>query len=489
MANILTFQTQIASVIEVLANAAVAEICRLVEDSYNELLLEISQSRKENSLLKKKLKIIEIRESFYRRAHKLRNASTDYTKTTDKVSESIVRVTVGSLNNERSDKERPDRSEVVSLPPEIRHIHQSVGDEEPDVLIIKEERTDNINGEESEVEATTENQKEDTQYGNAGIFVSVNRENFIDQNTTSVQLCHQQTNGMQHELLKSENPEMIVTSPDVHMLGGESRRERRPEGESESNLHTVDSYASWDSRTFDVATNNHSYAESDCNAGPSVNQFLMYSGSGDPTCSYATHIDSNDLPVQDVEHHVVHNDGASAGLEKVIISPSESSPFSLSFKQPDSAQMQRKDKFLCKHCGKAFSQPSTLLLHQKLHTRERLHSCTLCGKRFSQASSLRRHHSIHRGEKPFRCLHCGKHFSDQSNLKKHLNVHTGEKPYGCNQCGKMFNQSSNLKTHMKIHTREKPFTCERCGRMFAHRYILVKHQQRNCWTDVDLCKV
>lgn len=80
MANVLTFQTQIASVMEVLANAAVAEICRLVEDSYNELQLEISQSRKENNLLKKKLKMIEIRESFYRRAHKLRNLSTDYNK-------------------------------------------------------------------------------------------------------------------------------------------------------------------------------------------------------------------------------------------------------------------------------------------------------------------------------------------------------------------------------------------------------------------------
>lgn len=260
--------------------------------------------------------------------------------------------------------------------------------------------------------------------------------------------------------------------------------ERRPEGETESNLHSVTPYASWDSRTYDVATNNHSYTESDCNAGPSVNQFLMYRGSADPTCSYATQIDSNDMPVHDVEHHVMHNDGA-AGLDKVVISPSELSPFSLSYKQPDSTQMQRKDKFLCKHCGKAFSQPSALLLHQKLHTRERLHSCTLCGKRFSQASSLKRHHSIHRGEKPFRCLHCGKHFSDQSNLKKHVNVHTGEKPYGCNQCGKMFNQSSNLKTHMKIHTREKPFTCEQCGRMFAHKYILVKHQQRNCLSQLS----
>lgn len=81
MANILTFQTQIASVMEVLANAAVAEICKLVEDSYAELHLEISQTKKENNLLKKKLKTIEIRDSFYRRAHKLMNESTAMTRT------------------------------------------------------------------------------------------------------------------------------------------------------------------------------------------------------------------------------------------------------------------------------------------------------------------------------------------------------------------------------------------------------------------------
>uniref|UniRef100_A0A673GKS6 Si:dkey-56e3.3 n=1 Tax=Sinocyclocheilus rhinocerous TaxID=307959 RepID=A0A673GKS6_9TELE len=199
-----------------------------------------------------------------------------------------------------------------------------------------------------------------------------------------------------------------------------------------------------------------------------INHLFLWQGSADPTCSYATPMDSNGLSMPDMEGHLTHGD------EGNVISQSERSPFSpcFSFKQSDSPQMQRKDKFMCKHCGKAFSQPSTLLLHQKLHNRERLHHCTLCGKRFSQASSLKRHHSIHRGEKPFRCVHCGKQFADQSNLKKHVTVHTGEKPYGCNLCGKMFNQSSNLKTHMRIHTREKPFGCDRCGRMFAHKYIL-----------------
>ncbi|CAM4479709.1 unnamed protein product [Leuciscus chuanchicus] len=530
MANILTFQTQIASVMEVLANAAVAEICKLVEDSYAELHLEISQTKKENNLLKKKLKTIEIRDSFYRRAHKLMNESTAMTRTSvhEKVSGRISVKVASVCNNVGSDEKGSSVHRGNSLLQPER-LDQSVGSDEPDVFIIKEERPDNMRCEQSERETeTTENLEDDAQCQSAEVFVTVHRENIIDQNTIqhchqesvgddepdvliikeerpdnirceqslgetktagnpvhrenfidqdTVQHCHQeQLNGMQPDLLEDENPEMYDRGEGAHLLNGEIRMERGCDGEAETNPQPIPPYASWVSRRLDVTTNHSSITESECNGGPStVNQFLMYRGSADPMCSYATPIDSNGLSMPDIEGHLTQCNGGNS------VSQSEQPPFTscFSFKQSNS-HMQRKDKFMCKHCGKAFSQPSTLLLHQKLHTRERLHNCTLCGKRFSQASSLKRHHSIHRGEKPFRCLHCGKQFSDQSNLKKHVTVHTGEKPYGCNLCGKMFNQSSNLKTHMKIHTREKPFGCDRCGRMFAHKYILVKHQQRIC---------
>ncbi|XP_016346605.1 zinc finger protein with KRAB and SCAN domains 4-like isoform X3 [Sinocyclocheilus anshuiensis] len=478
MANIITFQTQIASVVEVLANAAVAEICKLVEDSYTELQLEISQTQKENNLLKKKLKVIEIRDSFYRRANKLRNESTALTKTgVHERASGRISVKIASLSNEggdadetarsnlqperldqsvendepdillikeeRAGNERCEQSETETETTEnhkddrsagvfvtirrdnfidqntVQHCHQeSVEDDEPDVLIIKEERPDNMRCEQSERETeTTENQ--DTQYG-AGVFVTVHRDNFIDQDT--VQHCHQESNGMRPDLLEDETPEIN----DI----GETTMERCCDGDAETNLQPVPSFPSWVSRRLDATTNHPSYAESECNRGPSVNQYLMYRRSADPMCSYATPVDSNGLSMPDMEGHLTHSD------EGNNISQSERSRFtpSFSFKQSDSPQMQRKDKFICKHCGKAFSQPSTFLVHQKLHNRERLHHCTLCG----------------------------------------------EKPYGCNLCGKMFNQSSNLKTHMRIHTREKPFGCDRCGRMFAHKYILVKHQQRIC---------
>ncbi|KAG7458520.1 hypothetical protein MATL_G00221140 [Megalops atlanticus] len=61
MSNCIAFHTQIASIMEVLANAAVAEICKLVDDGYAVLRLEMSQSQKENKALKRKLQMMELR--------------------------------------------------------------------------------------------------------------------------------------------------------------------------------------------------------------------------------------------------------------------------------------------------------------------------------------------------------------------------------------------------------------------------------------------
>lgn len=56
-----SFHAQLASIMEVLANAAVAEICELVDGGYALLQLEITRSRKENDALRRKLRLAELR--------------------------------------------------------------------------------------------------------------------------------------------------------------------------------------------------------------------------------------------------------------------------------------------------------------------------------------------------------------------------------------------------------------------------------------------
>ncbi|KAM4603912.1 uncharacterized protein ACJ7VT_018560 [Polymixia lowei] len=61
MSSRLSFQTQLASIMEVLANAAVAEICKLVDDDYAVVNLQMSQCQRENKALKRKLHLLELK--------------------------------------------------------------------------------------------------------------------------------------------------------------------------------------------------------------------------------------------------------------------------------------------------------------------------------------------------------------------------------------------------------------------------------------------
>lgn len=61
MSDRLAFQTQLASIMEVLANAAVAEICKLVDDDYAVVRLQMSQCQRENKALKRKLHLLELK--------------------------------------------------------------------------------------------------------------------------------------------------------------------------------------------------------------------------------------------------------------------------------------------------------------------------------------------------------------------------------------------------------------------------------------------
>lgn len=75
MTNYMAFHTQLSSIMEALAKAAVAEICELVDDSYAVLQLEISRSHKENEALRRKLELIE---TIIARGHRGNIAALDY---------------------------------------------------------------------------------------------------------------------------------------------------------------------------------------------------------------------------------------------------------------------------------------------------------------------------------------------------------------------------------------------------------------------------
>eukprot|EP00063_Salmo_salar_P089921 XP_014064756.1 PREDICTED: zinc finger and BTB domain-containing protein 20-like [Salmo salar] len=119
----------------------------------------------------------------------------------------------------------------------------------------------------------------------------------------------------------------------------------------------------------------------------------------------------------------------------------------------------KEKRFPCSFCGKAFSFPKQVKIHQRMHTGEKPFVCPLCRASFSHPSNLKRHQRVHTGVKPFSCTQCHMRFTQAGHLKRHQRVHTGEKPYSCPQCEKRFSHQHHLKMHLKIHTGEKPFAC------------------------------
>ncbi|XP_066473541.1 uncharacterized protein [Tiliqua scincoides] len=63
------------------------------------------------------------------------------------------------------------------------------------------------------------------------------------------------------------------------------------------------------------------------------------------------------------------------------------------------------------------------------------------------------------GEKPCKCMECGKCFSHRSEFVLHQSVHTEEKLPKCLECGKSFTHRSNLVKHQKVHAGERPYKC------------------------------
>ncbi|XP_045078713.1 uncharacterized protein LOC121558643 isoform X2 [Coregonus clupeaformis] len=159
--SVVDFQGQIASIMEVLANAAVAEICKIVDDGYAVVHLEMSQSHKENEFLRRKMKLMELQVARFRaertkssegsvhnRFHGIRllnRHNNRETATTGPTWQSRARLSNRSFGNSSIQRDRQPidvDQEDVSPSKHMDATSDESGeteDGEPDLLIIKVE--------------------------------------------------------------------------------------------------------------------------------------------------------------------------------------------------------------------------------------------------------------------------------------------------------------------------------------------------------------
>ncbi|KAF3698629.1 Gastrula zinc finger protein XlCGF57.1 [Channa argus] len=398
------FHAQLASIMEVLANTAVAEICELVDSGYSVLQLEISRSRKENEVLRRKLRLMELRVA---RATALRAATT---------ASGAALLTASGRARAQLAVHHPGNEAKRSRTPGgfCRVVEGQTTEIEASQPLTKQEAADEGSGSSrswmsSEVSSTS---------------MSVqNTLNASQRSDTSSYDCLMFEPQLRHGSRPTHNP--LSEDPSCSYALNTSVSV------------TADSGSSSTSFPFTISEASLSVAEHQRPAAFPDNQQRGPLGAEEPP-----------LPPRkeatERQNAFIRRDGwrHQGGVSRAATHSGENSG---------------EKAFVCNCCGKTLACLKNLKTHMRVHTGEKPFVCALCSKRFSDSSNLKRHQSVHTGEKRYGCVHCGKRFAQSGSLKVHMTVHTDCKQFRCSYCGKTFISGSHLRRHITVHGGQKHF--------------------------------
>ncbi|XP_045071248.1 zinc finger and BTB domain-containing protein 18 isoform X1 [Coregonus clupeaformis] len=492
MANGMAFHTQIASVMEVLANAAVAEICKLVDDDYAVFRLEITKSQKENGALRRKLQLLELKVARERAERTIRERVLSSRPSSVKIVDRYRGMAKGGhLTGGHRSFVKPAGHNTWSNDQPITVDEGSETSTQNVILIesedaeaagpgglslVKQERTE---GEED----PRHNRDIQTEAADGASPVAT------EDPTTApaqprIQRSITEVSGTLNTVLKSETDTKTLTVTHRLLHTGSDHRSD-PERLGRGRLGCLPAPGSEYLPVFHQSQRTvHSREEGDGDT-------LDTSGD-DLSCSYATEMDPGNISLgletqTDLSRGDWNRYSSSVYSEGCLDKKAEGLVVDeVTMKvEGDAPPTWNADS----HLGDGYSQGRDFLhyresletnpnvtTHSPLHAfrdpdpvsmslgLSDSHSHVL----FDQLLNSNDQRAKARGggetsgntkEKRFLCMFCNKGFSCPQKVERHQRVHTGEKPYSCPQCEKRFSRQDHLKLHQKVHTGEKPYSC------------------------------
>ncbi|XP_066536190.1 uncharacterized protein si:ch211-89o9.6 isoform X2 [Hoplias malabaricus] len=589
MSTRLAFQTQLASIMEVLANAAVAEICKLVDDEYAVMSLQMCQSQRENRALKRKLHLLELRMARGYAERKIRenrsgrvqvsasltNKFTEYRAPAGDIFPSQDELYARQLNEDLWRERDSSATDVVIGRPAIKDNENVAGDagitgsdpvlvkaetadegqkqqelfiredgvaepvseaveadygavqvdkanghhsrtrrqalesqktedEEPDVLFIKEELSEQEKGGMSIQDGFRESSTDICGRGGSSspaqitVALSVEEADVLDSSILKEDRPEQeqktiasQSPGVQ---IKIQNVVGSQLSGSLHSHRGAApsigvkvwdlaSAESQLQRTEESSNHTASNQSTQRTKMaapVDVLGANNSLYERPIEVDTLFTRWTANNSTeSQPSCSYVVDADQDQdcVLVQPASLSVRGMPEGLDGLQEARGSL-RAEPEWTTATISNQAQAQQLSHFN-RTGGVRLEAANRANVPQSFPkvtmTSQIVQNFTQPG--FS-VTGLQLPKRMEKGKrKSYICKYCGKAFTGLSNVEAHQRVHTGEKPFKCETCGKLFAEAGNLKKHQRVHTGEKPFTCNRCGKHFAWICNLRTHQQ------------
>ncbi|CAL4133788.1 unnamed protein product [Meganyctiphanes norvegica] len=126
--------------------------------------------------------------------------------------------------------------------------------------------------------------------------------------------------------------------------------------------------------------------------------------------------------------------------------------------------------FKCIQCCRDLAQITRLVQRQiRTQKNNLLKNINTCPEEtnINATSVVRFYRSLHRKrtlpeEKPYKCSLSTEKFKMKNSLVEHQNIHTKVKLHTCSQCNMTFSRKGQPTNHQETHTRNQPYQCSQC---------------------------